>query len=281
MLERARAAAAADLDHLSYGDKHAIGLQSHYVQGIAFLGRAMGVWPRDRSAGLLFLVPLWHPVLMAEVIGTLASMSDAPLIVQTGIGGGAQQFGAMGASLRTRGSETDRRLDLVQKLLAGEVVTDHALGIDGASISPRPARPVEWWIGSGEAPAAMERAARRGALYLSPSWEPEQVGRLAVQYRRRCEELGTSPRVICRRDVVLDDDRARAEGLMDELAAGGYRGMSRAALLAGDVESVAERIRELAGLGVDDVVARVASVPQPQAIRSIELLGAVRSLLRK
>ena len=57
-----------------------------YVQNVPAIGRIMADWPVDRPIGLLLLLPLWHPVLAAEQIGTLAAMSDAPFIVQTGIG---------------------------------------------------------------------------------------------------------------------------------------------------------------------------------------------------
>ncbi len=277
MLERVDAAARAGLDHLSFGDKHAVGADGLYVQGVPFLARALAEWPRDRSAGLLFLVPLWPPVLMAELIGTLASLTDAPLIVQTGIGGGQTQFGAMGASLKTRGRETDRRIDAVQRLLAGETVTDAALGMTNAAIGPRPTAPVEWWIGSGNAPAAIERAARLGALYLSPGWEIDAVADLAASYRERCAELGTTARVVCRRDVILADRHDDASELADDVIEAGYRGMSRKALLVGDVESAIDHVQALASVGVDDVVARIASVSREQAIRSIELLGDVRA----
>jgi alkanesulfonate monooxygenase SsuD/methylene tetrahydromethanopterin reductase-like flavin-dependent oxidoreductase (luciferase family) len=41
-------------------------------------------------------VPLWHPVLLAEQVGTLATLAAAPFVVQVGMGSGADQFAAMG-----------------------------------------------------------------------------------------------------------------------------------------------------------------------------------------
>jgi AhpD family alkylhydroperoxidase len=59
------------------------------------LGRILAEWD-DRPAGCLFLVPLWHPVLMAEQIETLAAMASGTFIVQTGLGGGSDQFRGKG-----------------------------------------------------------------------------------------------------------------------------------------------------------------------------------------
>ena len=92
LLERGRVASQAGLDHLTLGS-------FPYAQNVPAIGRIMADWPRDKPIGLLLLLPLWNPVVAAEQIGTLAAMSDAPFIVQTGIGSGARQFDALGADL--------------------------------------------------------------------------------------------------------------------------------------------------------------------------------------
>src|SRR5208282_4680862 len=115
----------------------------------------------NRPAGCLFLVPLWHPVLMAEQIGTLAAMASGPFIVQTGLGGGAAQFRAMGARLRDRGRLLEEGIAVVSALLKGESVDSEPWGLSGARIAPLPPNGVEWWIGAA-APVALDRAARVG-----------------------------------------------------------------------------------------------------------------------
>src|SRR5579872_2345825 len=94
VLAQARAAFSAQLDSLTVGDHHATG-PVDYVQNVPMLGRVLAEWT-GRPVGCLFLVPLWHPVLLAEQIGTLAAIASGPFIVQTGLGEGAEQFGAMG-----------------------------------------------------------------------------------------------------------------------------------------------------------------------------------------
>ena len=279
VVERGQAAARADLDHLSLGDHHATGPHRAYVQNVPALGRIMADWPADRPIGLLLLLPLWHPVLAAEQVGTLAGMTDAPFIVQTGIGAGAGQFAAMGASLRTRGSVTDTAIDAIKRLFAGEVVDVPERGLGGAQISPRPAHPVEWWIGAGGAPAAIERAAREGdAWYASPGIDGDELRRAAEAYRDACARHGRTPRIALRRDVLVGDDHRTTTDLARRVIGGGYRGMDEQ-IVAGGVEHVAERLRRFSEVGVDDIVARTIAVDQPTAIRSIELLGEVRRLL--
>jgi alkanesulfonate monooxygenase SsuD/methylene tetrahydromethanopterin reductase-like flavin-dependent oxidoreductase (luciferase family) len=279
LIERGRAAAAAELDHLSLGDHHATGGERPYVQNVPAIGRLMADWPADRSIGFLLLLPLWHPVLAAEQIGTLAAMSDAPFIVQTGIGAGTGQFAAMGASLRTRGRVTDSAIGVIKRLLAGETVDVEDRGIIGAAISPRPPQPVEWWIGAGNAPAAIERAAREGdAWYASPGIDGDELRSAAEAYRAACDRHGVAPRIALRRDVLVGDDHdatvRRARSVIDR----GYRGLDEQ-IIAGGVEQVAERMAAFASSGIDDIVTRIIAVDQVTAVRSIELLGDVRRLL--
>ena len=277
VIDRGRAASGAGLDHLSLGDHHATGGYAPYVQNVPALGRIMADWPADRPVGLLVLLPLWNPVLAAEQIGTLAAMSDAPFIVQTGIGGGAQQFAAMGASLSTRGRATDLAIDVIKRLFAGETVDAPDLGVSGASIRPRPPIPVEWWIGAGSAPTAIERAAREGhAWYVGPETDGPALAAAVDGYRTVCARLGTEPRIALRRDVLVGDDHAATTRLARAVIDGGYRGMDEQ-VIAGGVEHVAERLAAFAELGIADIVARTISVDQPTALRSIDLLGEVRS----
>ena len=279
LLERGRAATVAGLDHLTLGDHHATGGGRPYVQNVPAIGRIMADWPADRSIGLLLLLPLWNPVLAAEQIGTLAAMSDAPFIVQTGIGAGADQFAAMGASLSTRGRVTDLAIDAIKRLLSGETVDVPELDVAGASISPRPPLPVEWWVGAGSAPRAIDRAARAGdAWYASPGLDGEALGSAADAYRSACEHHGRSPRIALRRDVLVGDDHEATARLARAVIDRGYRGMDEQ-IIAGGVEHVAERFASFRSVGADDIVARTIAVDQQTAVRSIELLGEVRQAI--
>src|SRR5438105_15745601 len=99
MVERARAASDAGLDSLFVGDHH--GVPVPYYQNSPILGRLLAEWD-DRPAGALYLLPLWNPVLVAEQVGTLAAIVSGRFILQCAIGGGAEQFAALGADIRRR-----------------------------------------------------------------------------------------------------------------------------------------------------------------------------------
>ncbi len=286
VVARARTAAAAGLDHLTLGDHHSSGPTSNYVQNVPMIGRIMAEWPSDRSIGCLFVLPLWHPVLVAEQVGTLAAMMDvnqpeARFIVQTGIGGRPGEFRAMGSDLATRGRRTDEAITVVKALLAGERVDAELAGsppltIGGAAVAPR--APVEWWIGSGLGDRPLERAAREGdAWYVSPGVTAAALTERLPRYRELCADFGTTPRVALRRDILVTDDDAVGQARGRELIAAGYRGLGEEQLIFGGVERVTEAMVALAAAGVDDVVVRTMAVDQPTALRSIELLAEVRA----
>jgi alkanesulfonate monooxygenase SsuD/methylene tetrahydromethanopterin reductase-like flavin-dependent oxidoreductase (luciferase family) len=283
VLSQAQAANRAGLDSLTLGDHHATG-PAGYVQNVPMLGRILAEWT-DRPAGCLFLVPLWHPVLMAEQIGTLAALAFGPFIVQAGLGGGTDQFRAMGAELSQRGARFEEGVLVVQALLRGESVDSDLWDIRGAEVAPLPPDGVEWWIGGG-APKAIERAARIGdCWYGNADLTPETAHRDMEIYQAACARSGRTPvRIPIRKDVFIAEDRAEAEKVGNALVAGGYRGFDRQAVAYGDPDSVAEQLSVFGALGYTDIIIRTMS-PLPArmgpeaAARSVELAADVRSRL--
>src|SRR5438045_6733693 len=156
-IDRAAAARRAALDSLFIGDQHAS--PTPYYQNTPMLARLLAEWG-EAPAGCLFLLPLWHPVLVAEQIGTLAAIARGPFIMQCGLGWGDDRFLAMGMNIKTRPSAFEEALDIVRRLLAGETVSaSRRFRIPGASLALRPAEPVEVHLGAS-APPAIDRAAR-------------------------------------------------------------------------------------------------------------------------
>ncbi len=283
VLAQARAANRAALDTLTLGDHHSTG-PGGYVQNVPMLGRILAEWTTG-PIGCLFLVPLWHPVLMAEQIGTLAAMSPGPFIVQTGLGGGAGQFRAMGADLGQRATRFEEGVLVVQALLRGEAVDSVPFAIEGARIAPLPPVGAEWWIGGG-VPKAIDRAARLGdCWYGNADLTPLTAARDIEIYREACGRHGRQPvRIPIRKDVFIADSQTEAERAGNALVAGGYRGFDREAVAFGDPASVADQLSVFGDLGFTDIIIRTMS-PLPSdvgphaASRSVELAGEVRSLL--
>src|SRR5256714_11065049 len=130
---RAAAARRAALDSLFVGDQHAS--PTPYYQNTPMLGRLLAEWG-EAPAGCLFLLPLWHPVLVAEQIGTLTAIAQGPFIMQCGLGWRDDRFAAMGVNIRTRPSAFEEALDIVRRLLAvGTVSCGRRFRIAEASLA--------------------------------------------------------------------------------------------------------------------------------------------------
>src|SRR5882672_9889106 len=231
MSERAAAANRAGLASLFVGDQHVS--PTPYYQNTPMLGRLLAEWG-ERPAGCLFLLPLWHPVLVAEQIGTLAAIARGPFVMQCGLGWGEGRFAAMGVNFRTRPSAFEEALDIVRRLLAGETVSSsRRFRIAEASLALRPADPVEVWVGAS-APPAIDRAARLAEGWIaSPSLTYQEARVQADIYRERCAAYGRQPGTIAlRRDVYVGETSSEAQATLQHALNQSYRGMSEEVLIA-------------------------------------------------
>jgi len=276
MIERTAAAHRAGLDSLFVGDQHVS--PTPYYQNTPMLGRLLAEWG-EGPAGCLFLLPLWHPVLVAEQIGTLAAIARGPFIMQCGLGWGEARFAAMGANIRTRPSAFEEALDIIRRLLAGETVSSsRRFRVAEASLALSPAEPVEVWIGAS-APPAIDRAARLAEGWIaSPSLTPSEARVQADLYRERCAAYGKEPRAIAlRRDVYVGQSSPEARAVLQRALSQGYRGMPAEALIAGSVDEVAEQFRTFGEIGYTDILARHLTNDKPKVLGSLERLAAVRT----
>jgi len=278
MIERTAAAHRAGLASLFIGDQHAS--PTPYYQNTPILGRLLAEWG-ERPAGCLFLLPLWHPVLVAEQIGTLAAIARGPFVMQCGLGWGEDRFAAMGASFKTRPSTFEEALDIVRRLLAGETVSSsRRFKIAEASLALRPSQPVEVWVGAS-APPAIDRAARLAEGWIaSPGLTHDEARSQADFYRERCAAYGKQPAaIVLRRDIYVGDSSSEARAVLQRALSQGYRGVPAEALIAGSVDEIAEQFQTFEAMGYTDILVRHLTNDQPQVLGSLERLAAVGAAL--
>jgi alkanesulfonate monooxygenase SsuD/methylene tetrahydromethanopterin reductase-like flavin-dependent oxidoreductase (luciferase family) len=276
MVERARTAWAAGLDSLFVGDHHVT--PRPYYQNSPMLGRMLAEW-HGRTAGALYLLPLWNPVLVAEQTATLACLHEGRFVMQCGIGADARQSRGMGVDIRLRPSMFEESLAAIRALWRGESVSvDGRWRLHKSRISPLPPEPIEVWIGAS-ADVAIDRAARLGDAWLGDPGMDFAAARSRIDcYRDACARYGRTPRAVAiRRDVYVGESARDARQTMARYLRSGYRGFPEEALLIGDVALVTERISELAAMGYTDVIVRNISAEQPCALATIERLAAVQA----
>jgi alkanesulfonate monooxygenase SsuD/methylene tetrahydromethanopterin reductase-like flavin-dependent oxidoreductase (luciferase family) len=233
----------------------------------------------------VLLAPFYHPIVLAEQIGTLAAFAQAPLIATLANGGRAQAFEAFGIAMESRARRLEELTTVLRGLLAGERVTFRGryLTLDGVRISPRPRVPVALWL-AGTVPAAVARAGRLGDGWLTGQNTPDEelVRQLGV-YREAAAQAGRPARAVLRRDIFVAETDAAAHAEVDRVLAEGYRGTGKAELLVGNPETVVDRLRHYRALGFEEVMVRHITGDHQQMLRSFALIGqhvmpAIRAL---
>ncbi|MEM7019985.1 MAG: LLM class flavin-dependent oxidoreductase [Pseudomonadota bacterium] len=278
IVERARAAREANLDTLFIGDHHVTPV--HYYQNIPMLGRMLSEWD-DKPAGALFMLPYWNPVLLAEQIGTLASLMSGRFILQCALGGDPRHAKALGIDTGRRVAMFNESLEIMRRLWAGEVVDhDGYWKIERARISPRPPEEVEVWVGA-VAEAAIERTARTADGWLAATGLTLQQSEEHLKYYQdACARHGRPPgAMVIRRDFFIGETSQAAEAAMRPYLEKGYRGIAEEALPIGSPQQVADMFQVYFDMGYTEILVRNITADQHDALASIERLVQVREVL--
>jgi alkanesulfonate monooxygenase SsuD/methylene tetrahydromethanopterin reductase-like flavin-dependent oxidoreductase (luciferase family) len=275
LMEVASAARGAGLDALLTGDSHAANpAYAATFSPLPTAARLMSV-TGDMPIGVVLLAPFYHPLLLAEQIGTLAAFAEGPLIVTFVLGGRPQQFQAFGMEERSRVGRLEEVVSVVRALLAGEHVTHRGryYTLEGATISPLPRVPVELWLG-GTVPASAERAGQLGDAWLTgQNATDDDLVRQLDLYREAALLSGRPPRPVLRRDIYVGESDAEARAVVGSILAEGYRGTGLDQLLVGSAETVVRNLRKYRNMGFDYVMVRHIVGDHQNMLRSFERIG--------
>ena len=275
LMEVASAARAAGLDALLTGDSHA-GNPAYAAtfSPLPTIARLMSV-TGDMPIGVVLLAPFYHPMLLAEQLGTLAAFASGPLIVTFVLGGRPPQFAAFGMEEKSRVGRLEEVVPITRALLAGERVTHRGrhFTLEGATISPLPRVPVEIWLG-GTVPASAERAGRLGDAWLTgQNATDEDLRRQLELYREAASRAGRPARPVLRRDIYVGESDEEARAVVGAILAEGYRGTGFDQLLVGSADTVVEGLRRYRAMGFDSVMVRHVVGDHQLMLGSFERIG--------
>jgi len=275
LLGIADAARDANLDMLLVGDSHAVPPgYANAFSPIPTLGQLM---PRlgAMTTGAVLLAPFYHPVLLAEQLGTLAAFAEGPMVVTLANGQGDRQFSAFGMAERSRAGRLEELVPALRDLLAGEPVTlrGRYQQLDDVQTGPTARVPVSLWI-AGTVAAAAERAGRLGDGWLSGqnATRAELIQQLDV-YRESAARHGRPVLPVLRRDIHVGESDEEAERVVNQILTEGYRGGGLDRLLVGSAESVVQQLEDYRALGFDHVLVRHIVGEQELILRSFERIG--------
>ena len=300
--EQVRAASAAGFD--------SVWVLQHYLGNMPTLQPLPLLGALAADAGPMFLgtnmfiLPLRHPVAVAEDFATLDHITGGRVIAGFGMGYRENEFASFGVPIDERVSRFEESIAIVRGLWSGSPVSFHGrhFDVDDQRLSLPPVQPggPRIWIGAGPHKAGARRAARLGEAWIIPPHEtPERLLALLEVYReeRAAHRLGAPAEAVVRRELVLDRDRERARAtgiaargaLTSQYAAfnapdqsAGYRHLQSGAAaeqtadrsyLFTDPQGAVAALKELEAQGFTYVILRMQwfDLPQERMLRTLEL----------
>ena len=164
----------------------------------------------------LIVLPLHHPLRIAEDVATLGILAPGRFILGVGSGYRVREFGALGVELRHRPSIVEEGIKIIRLAWTGEPFSfsGKRFQIDDVQVQPVPAVPVPILAG-GYAPAAVRRVATLADGYLSTNRDGCQL------YADCLEELGhacTAGRIAMVAWSIIAEDPERAWAEVGPLA---------------------------------------------------------------
>jgi len=202
------------------------------------------------------LLPLHHPIHLAERCGTLAAFADR-FDLWCALGYNDAAFEAFDVPMAERVPGSSSRSGIVEALLSEDSVSVDGdyYSLDDVSINPD-ATPERVCIG-GSAEPAVRRAGRLGNAWVTVPTETID----AIETKHEWFESEGGDEIIVRRDALVLKDGDYARDVATDLLRSGYRGwdVESEYPLVGDAETVASELADLAEAGASEVVVRPMS----------------------
>ena len=182
---------------------------------------------RLRVGTSVILLPLHHPVRVAEDVITLDLASKGRVILGVGIGYQPSDFQAFAVPMEHRVARFEESVEILRKCFAGEPFSFRGkhYELEEVQIRPRPyQRPgPPLWIG-----ASVPRAARRAGVLAdafvgTPSTSLGNATELANVYKDAARQAGRPARVVLMRDAWVARSRAEADAVYGPEVMAAYR----------------------------------------------------------
>lgn len=176
------------------------------------------------------ILPLYHPVRLAEDVAQLDVMSQGRVILGVAIGYREEEFAAFQTPLKGRGTQFEEMIDLIKRLWTQDNVTfeSRRYALSGFTLEPKPLqqpRPPIWLGGWGK--LSIQRAAALGDAWIpGPTANLAKLKEAQGRYNEHLKSLGlvahSRPRPLTR-DVVIAPSEAEAEELAQNYLLPAYR----------------------------------------------------------
>ncbi len=213
---QAEAASANNFDGFFAGQHYLIGPEKALIQSISLLSYLAGRFPGMYVATSVFLLPLAHPVMVAEQTAALDVLSGGKFLFGVGQGYRDKEFDSFSIDKRTRSGRMIEGLELIRRLWAEEKVTFHGefFHVEDAGISPKPLqRPGPPVLIGADTLESISRVPSIGDYWLvSPRHSKSFLRKAVPRYREALEKEGKPFKGLpMGRELCVSKNRAEAE----------------------------------------------------------------------
>ncbi|WP_019926589.1 LLM class flavin-dependent oxidoreductase [Nocardia sp. BMG111209] len=146
------------------------GADDGYLPAPLVMAAAVAARTSTLAINTVVILPLYDPVRLAEEIAVVDLLSRGRTSFTLGLGYRPEEYEQFGVDVRRRGRIADEKLDLLRRLLAGEVVVRDGRRIRVTPRTATPGGPLLMW--GGGSVAAAERAGRYGLGLLAQGTVP-------------------------------------------------------------------------------------------------------------
>ena len=225
-IAEAQLAETCGFDSCFFGEHHQD--RDGFLPSPLIVATAVAAHTRQLNVGTsVILLPLHHPVRIAEDVITLDLVSKGRVIVGVGIGYQPADFRAFGVPMEDRLGRFEESIEILRRCWSGERFSFHGkhFTLDDLQITPRPfQRPSPpLWIGASVTAAARRAGRVADGFVGTPSTGLDNATRLIETYREAAREAGRPARVVQMRDAWVAATRADAEAVYGPEVLAAYR----------------------------------------------------------
>lgn len=252
-----------DVDSIWLGDR----LSAPALDPIVALAHAAG---RTRSLKLgtgVLVLPGRNPALMAAELASLAVLAPKRILPAFGLTPATRTERTSFPVAGPRVEVFEESLVAVRRLLTEESVTFHGrwVTLDGATVSPRPERPLDLWLG-GLVPAALDRVGRLADGWLASFVTPAEADRARRRIADAADRAGREiePDHYGTNLLVLPPgaDPSEAEAALASVTRRRPEVERPADLIASSWDEAADQVRAFVDVGITKFVVRPAVAPR-------------------
>ena len=272
----------AGFDSLWVGD-HVIWSSPH-LEGLTALAMYVARTKRLTVGTAVLILPLRHPLLVARMLGLMASLSNGRVVAGFGVGGeNVAEFEACGVPHRQRGQIMDESLEVVRRLWTEDHVSHSGehFRLEDVSLVPKPPN-IPIWLG-GRSEAAHHRAARCGDGWIDVFSSPRHF----AEGKKAIEGLGAKAGFewVQLEYMHVSGSREHSKARTLEHLNCTYKGhfderVERVAAF-GPAATIAERLHEFAEAGATHLIINPACPPEEKLEQLERIAADVLPLIRK